>query len=148
VNHIFGAYASRVGDWQQAESYWAKVLEQVPDNVPAMVSMGEVLLNQNRTSEALPYLERAAKTDPSISLLLARAHVTAATEVLQAYLKNHPEDVTAKKQLERLEPPVELRAGKNLDADSREKIASNPRARPRYANPAGCLRIETIMCHQ
>src|SRR6185369_85090 len=51
---------------------------------------------------------------------------TAATEVLQAYLRNHPEDGTAKKQLESLEAPVELRAGKNLDADSREKIASMP----------------------
>ena len=126
VNHIFGAYASKVGDWERAESYWAKALEQVPDNVPAMVSLGEVLLNQNRTSEALPHLERAAKTDPSVSLLLARAYVTAATEVLQAYLKSHPEDVTAKKQLESLEAPVELRAGKNLDADSRERIASMP----------------------
>jgi hypothetical protein len=126
VNHIFGAYASRAGDWEQAETYWAKVLEQVPDNIPAMVSMGEVLLNQNRTSEALPYLERAAKTDHSASLLLARAYVTAATEVLQAYMKKHPENVTAKKQLESLEAPVALRAGKNLDADSREKIAPMP----------------------
>ena len=126
VNHIFGAYAAKVGDWEQAGSYWAKALEQVPDNVPAMVSLGEVLLNQNRTSEALPHLERAAKTDPSVSLLLARAYVTAATEVLQAYLKSHPEDVAAKKQLESLEAPVELRAGKNLDADSRERIASMP----------------------
>jgi hypothetical protein len=126
VNHIFGAYASKVGDWEQAESYCAKVLEQVPDNVPAMVSMGEVLLNQNKASEALPYLERTAKTDPSVSLLLARAYVTAATEVLQAYLKNHPQDVIAKKQLESLEAPIELRTGKNLDADWREKIAAMP----------------------
>jgi hypothetical protein len=126
VNHIFGAYASKAGDWKQAESYWAKFLEQVPDNVPAMVSMGEVLLNQNRTSEALLYLERAARTEPSVSLLLARAYVAAATEALHAYLKNHPEDGKAKKQLESLEAPVELRAGKNLDADSRKKIASMP----------------------
>jgi len=126
VNHVFGTYASKVGDWEQAELYWAKVLEQVPDDAPAMVSMGEVLLKQNRTSEALAYLERAAKTDPSVSLLLARAYVTAATEVLQAHLKNHPEDVTAKKQLESLEAPIDLQAGKNLAADSRETIAPMP----------------------
>jgi hypothetical protein len=129
VNHIFGAYASKLGDWERAKSYWAKVLEQDPDNVAAMVSVGEVLLSQNKTSEALPYLERAARTDPSVSLLLARALVTAATEVLQAYLKDHPGDVAAKKQLENLKAPVERRAGENLNADSGKRIASMPPGR-------------------
>jgi tetratricopeptide (TPR) repeat protein len=129
VNHIFGAYASKLGDWERAKSYWAKVLEQDPDNVAAMVSVGEVLLSQNKTSEALPYLERAARTDPSVSLLLARALVTAATEVLQAYLKDHPGDVAAKKQLENLKAPVERRAGENLNADSGRRIASMPPGR-------------------
>jgi tetratricopeptide (TPR) repeat protein len=65
VNFIFGVYASRLGDRDQAKTYWRKVLELSPDFVPAMVSISEVLLTENKAAEALGYLDRATKADPS-----------------------------------------------------------------------------------
>jgi hypothetical protein len=65
VNYVFGEYASRLHDWEQAKIYWTNVLQLLPDYVPALVSMSETLLSENRNSEALEYLYRAAKLDPS-----------------------------------------------------------------------------------
>jgi len=158
VNYIFGLYASRLGDWEQAKSYWTKVLELLPDHVPATVSMSEALLRENKALEAMEYLVRAEKLDPSywrtpavladialragsaeeavlhaqramelghdeaasVSPLLARALVARATEVLRSYLKDHPEDLAARKQLEGLNAPPELRTSEQPSADSRE----------------------------
>src|SRR5207302_199919 len=144
VNYIFGLYASRLGDWEQAKSYWTKVLELLPDHVPATVSMSEALLRENKALEAMEYLVGAEKLDPSywrtpavlaeialragsaeeavlhaqramelghdeaasVSPLLARALVARATEVLRSYLKDHPEDLAARKQLEGLNAPL------------------------------------------
>jgi len=144
VNYVYGIYTSRLGDWQAAKFYWTRVLELLPNHVPAMVSISEALLNENKTTEAMEYLDRAAKTDPSywrtqsllaevslragsaseavqhakkaielghgeaasVSPLLARALTAEASEVLRAYLKDHPGDVAAKKQLEDLSPEL------------------------------------------
>jgi tetratricopeptide (TPR) repeat protein len=65
VNYVFGLYAARLGDWQQAQSYWTKVLQLIPDHVPALVSMSEALLNENKVLQAMEYLVRAEKIDPS-----------------------------------------------------------------------------------
>ncbi len=65
VNYVFGVYSARLRDWEQAKAYWAKALQRLPDHVPAMVSMSEVLLTENKVSEAVEYLDRAAKLDPS-----------------------------------------------------------------------------------
>jgi tetratricopeptide (TPR) repeat protein len=65
VNQVFGVYASRSGDWTMATSYWTKALVLDPNYVPAIVSMGEALLNENQISEARVYLDRAAKIDPT-----------------------------------------------------------------------------------
>jgi len=143
VNYVFGLYAARLGDWQQAQSYWSKVLQLIPDHVPAVVSMSEVLLNENKVLEAMEYLVRAEKLDPSywrtqaleaeialragsageavqhaeraialghedaagVSLLLARALVARANEVMGNYLREHPEDAEARKQWEVLNTP-------------------------------------------
>lgn len=168
VNYVFGMYASRLGDWEQAKSYWTTVLQLLPDYVPAMVSMSEALLSENKASEAVDYLDRAVKTDPSywrtqavlaevslrtgstgeavqhaeraielgheeaasVSPLLARALVAEATEVLRAYLKDHPGDVAAKKQFEGLITPSELPAAEHRYADFRERSAATNAARP------------------
>ncbi len=168
VNFIFGVYASRLGDWKQGKTYWTKALQLLPDHVPAMVSMSEALLSENRTSEAAEYLERAAKIDPSywrtqaglaevslrtgstseavqhaeraielgrgeaasVSPLLARALVAQATEVLSAYVKDHPEDVAAKKQLEGLNAPAAVHAVEPLNAELGERNAATVFARP------------------
>ncbi len=65
VNQVFGVYASRLGNWTMATSYWTKALVLDPNYVPAIVSMGEALLNENQISEARVYLDRAAKIDPA-----------------------------------------------------------------------------------
>jgi tetratricopeptide (TPR) repeat protein len=168
VNYVFGVYASRLGDSEQAKSYWTKVLQFSPDYVPAMVSMSEVLLRENKSSEATEYLDRAAKIDPSywrtqavlaevslrtgstveavqhaeraielghgeaasVAPLLARALLAEATEVLRAYLKDHPGDVAAKKQFEGLNTPSGLHASEHLNADFRERSAARTAGRP------------------
>ncbi|HYL83059.1 MAG TPA: tetratricopeptide repeat protein [Candidatus Angelobacter sp.] len=157
VNYVFGVYASRLGDWEQAKVYWTTILQLFPDHVPAMVSMSEALLNENRVSEAAEYLDRAAKTDPSywrtqavlaevslragsageavhhaeravelghgeaasVSPLLARALVAEASEVLRTYLKDHPEDLAARKQFEALSTPTYSAAGTTAQPTSR-----------------------------
>src|SRR5260370_23873328 len=154
VNYVFGVYASRLGDWGQAKTYWTKVLQLLPDHAPAMVSMGEALLGENKASEAAEYLERAANIDPSYwrtRALLAevclragsaaeavqhaeraielgqgeavsgaplchRALVAEATELLSAYLKDHPGDVAAKKQLAGLNAPARVLTDRLLTA--------------------------------
>ena len=168
VNYVFGVYASKSSDWEQAKAYWTKALELLPDHVPAMVSMSEALLNENKTTEAKEYLDRAGKIDPSywkaeavmaqvsfrtgssaeavehaqraiqlgheeavtVSPLLARALVTQAAEVLRAYVKGHPADVAARKQLESLSAPPELHAVEPLNADFADKNAATGLARP------------------
>ena len=168
VNYVFGEYSARLRDWEQAKAYWANALQHLPDHVPAMVSMSEVLLTENKVSEAVEYLDRAAKIDPSywrtqavlteislrsgstgeafqhakralelghgqaasVSPLLARALVAEATELLRAYLKDHPGDAAAKKQLEDLNTPSELHASEHLNADLRERSADTTGVRP------------------
>ncbi len=168
VNYVFGVYASRLGDWEQAKTYWTKVLQLLPDHAPAMVSMGEALLGENKASEAAEYLERAANIDPSywrtqallaevslrtgsaaeavqhseraielgrgeaasVTPLLARALVAEATEVLSAYLKDHPGDVAAKKQLAGLNAPARVLTVEPLNADFGESNAATVFARP------------------
>lgn len=168
VDYIFGLYASRLGDWEQAKSYWAKVLQLLPEHVPAIVSMSEVLLNENKALEAMEYLVRAEKLDPDywrtqallaeialragsaeeavhhagraielgreeaagISPLLARALVARANEVLQTYLKDHPEDVAARKQLQGLNESSGLRLPELPNADVKEGSAAATTAKP------------------
>jgi Tetratricopeptide repeat len=171
VNYVFGVYFARLRDWEQAKAYWAKALQRLPDHVPAMVSMSEVLLTENKVSEAAEYLDRAAKIDPSywrtqavlteislrsgstgeafrhaeralelghgqaasVSPLLARALVAEATELLRAYLKDHPEDAAAKKQLEDLNTPSELHASEHSNADFRDTTGVRPTSLPRHS---------------
>jgi len=64
LNYVFGVYAAKLEDWDKAKTYWTKSLELLPDHVPALVSMGEALLIENKTTEARKYLERAIETDP------------------------------------------------------------------------------------
>ena len=169
VNYVFGLYASRSGDWEQAKSYWARTLELLPDHVSAMVSMSEALLHENKALEAMEYLVRAEKIDPaywrtqavlaeialragstaeavlhaeramelgheeaaSAAPLLARALAARADEVLRTYLKDHPEDVAARKQLEDLHAPSEVRtSSEQPKADSREKSSAAASAKP------------------
>ena len=168
VNYVFGLYASRLGDEEQAKTYWTKALEILPHYVPALVSMGEALLRENKTSEAVEYLDRAAKLDPSywraqavlaeaslgngsaneairhaeramelgheeaasVSPLLARSFAARAVEVFEAYLKSHPEDVAARKQLEGLNAPSKLHASEQPNTDLKDLAEATTPAKP------------------
>lgn len=157
VDYVFGRYASELGDWDQAKSYWTKGLELQPYHVPTVALMGEALVHEGKDSEAREYLQRAVKMDPAywrtqavfaelsmrvgspreavqhaeqalelgrdeaagISPLLAQALAARANQVLRAYLKDHPEDAVAKKQLEELNASA-LSAAAAKPASSRE----------------------------
>jgi hypothetical protein len=171
VNQVFGVYASRLGNWAMATSYWTKALVLDPNYVPAIVSMGEALLNENQISEARVYLDRAAKIDPgywrtqailaavawrtgatdeavkhaqralelghdeavSVSPLLARALVAQACEVLREYLKKHPDDLPARKQLNALNNSSRLPTSGEVNSDAAVRepaAAATPEAGP------------------
>lgn len=79
VQYLYGLYSSSVGDHTQAKSYWTKTLEIYPQHFGALVSLSEVLLRENKSSEALPYLEQAIRAQPTVW----RAHAVLA----EAYLR-------------------------------------------------------------
>lgn len=167
VNYVFGRYASELGDWEQAKSYWANVLKVLPDHVPTLVSMSQGLLNENKILEAKEYLDKAEKLDPAywrtqavlaeiymwggspreavahaerslelgheeasrVSPLLARALAARANEVLRTYVRNHPEDLAAKKQLEDLNASS-LTAAATKSTSTPASASSEPRWLP------------------
>jgi len=65
VNYIFGVYSSQANNLDQAESYWTKTLEINPKHLNALLSLGDLLLREKKTDEALPVLKRATEAEPS-----------------------------------------------------------------------------------
>lgn len=79
VQYVYGVYASGMGDKAQAKTYWIKSLELYPQHFRALISLSEQLLEENQASEALPYLQRAMRAEPTSW----RAHALTA----EAYLR-------------------------------------------------------------
>jgi cytochrome c-type biogenesis protein CcmH/NrfG/mono/diheme cytochrome c family protein len=50
------------------QAYVRQRLEKYPDDFMANFSMGDLLMNQKKPGEAIPYFERAATTDPNSAL--------------------------------------------------------------------------------
>ena len=65
VQYLYGVYAKQVGNEEQAKSYWTKALECSPTHLPALISLADALLRENREAEALPYATRAVEVEPS-----------------------------------------------------------------------------------
>ena len=65
VHYLYGVYAKQVGDAEQAKSNWAKALELSPKHLPALLSLADALLRENREAEALPYATRAVEVEPT-----------------------------------------------------------------------------------
>ena len=65
VNYLFGVYSSQAKDSEQARSYWTKTLELDPKHEGALLSLSQMLLSDNKASEALPLLNRAVASEPS-----------------------------------------------------------------------------------
>jgi tetratricopeptide (TPR) repeat protein len=65
VQYLYGIYAKQGGNAEQAKSYWTKALEVSPTHLPALLSLADALLRENREAEALPYATRAVEVEPS-----------------------------------------------------------------------------------
>jgi tetratricopeptide (TPR) repeat protein len=65
INYLFGVYSLRLSDRVQAKSYWTKALELHPKHYRALLSLSQALLDENKAGEALPYLDRAVRAEPS-----------------------------------------------------------------------------------
>jgi Flp pilus assembly protein TadD len=65
IEYLFGVYASQVNDPVGAKSHWMKTLQLNPNHLSALLAVGQNLLHENRSAEALTYLRRAADTSPT-----------------------------------------------------------------------------------
>jgi|HubBroStandDraft_6_1064221.scaffolds.fasta_scaffold02552_2 tetratricopeptide (TPR) repeat protein len=145
IEYLLGVYSSQVKDQAQARVYWMKALDLNPKHLSALLAVGQDLLQENKSTEAMPYLTRAAEAEPSswrahallaeglvlqhqndeavkqaeraiqlgheqaavVQPVLARALAARgdrdqATKVMQTYVKAHPADTAASKDLETL----------------------------------------------
>src|SRR6266576_216786 len=65
INYLFGVYSLQLSDRVRAKSYWTKALELYPKHYRALLSLSQALLDENKAGEALPYLDRAVRAEPS-----------------------------------------------------------------------------------
>jgi tetratricopeptide (TPR) repeat protein len=65
IDYLFGVYSSQVNDQLQARAYWMKTLQLNPKHLRALLAVGQDLLQENKSTEAMPYLTRAAEAEPS-----------------------------------------------------------------------------------
>ena len=79
VNYTYGIYESELNHTAEAKAYWKKALEADPNHMRTLLSLSDALLHETKASEALPYLTRALKAQPTSW----RAHALMATAQLQ-----------------------------------------------------------------
>jgi tetratricopeptide (TPR) repeat protein len=65
VSYLFGVYWSQLGDWAQTKAAFAKAIDAYPKHARALLSLGEILVHEDKPAEALTYLNRAVEADPS-----------------------------------------------------------------------------------
>jgi tetratricopeptide (TPR) repeat protein len=65
IEYLFGVYSSKSNDAVHAREHWMKTLELNPRHLGALLSVGEDLLREKKSAEALPYLKRAIEVEPS-----------------------------------------------------------------------------------
>jgi tetratricopeptide (TPR) repeat protein len=65
IAYLFGVYSSQVNDPVLAKAYWMKTLELNPKHLSALLAIGQDLLQEKKSTEAMPYLTRAAEAEPS-----------------------------------------------------------------------------------
>jgi tetratricopeptide (TPR) repeat protein len=79
VQYLFGVCEQIQKNDEKAKAYWTKTLELAPQHYRALMSMSEALVEENQLGEAVSYLERAEKIEPTAW----RSHALFA----EAYLK-------------------------------------------------------------
>ena len=100
VHEAIGDIQSEAADYARAERSYESELAISPENAGGNYRYGSVLLKQDRTREAMPFLRAAVESDPSIrpahyqlgKALLDEGNVDAAeTSLLNAIAPNAPE---------------------------------------------------------
>jgi tetratricopeptide (TPR) repeat protein len=66
VHFAIGHLLAKKGESEPARNEFAAELRLDPDHAEANAEMGKLLLDQQKTAEAIPYLERALKTNPEL----------------------------------------------------------------------------------
>lgn len=65
VNYLYGVYFLQMKDQEKAKTYWSKTLEFDHNNIPALLSMSEALMQEQRFPEAETYAKRAVEAGPN-----------------------------------------------------------------------------------
>lgn len=79
ANFLFGIYSAEMNDWIHARVYWEKALVLSPSHFGALLSVGYALMRENKSTEAVQYLQRAAEAEP----MSWRAHALLADACFQ-----------------------------------------------------------------
>ena len=101
TRHQLALIARGMGNFQEAEGYWQKVLEDAPDFLPARLELGELLLQQERWQELDEILDKAsgdrAQGSENLEMMvlrarrqLARKEFARARELLAAAIGREP----------------------------------------------------------
>jgi tetratricopeptide (TPR) repeat protein len=117
-----------------AKGYLDRAEKIAPSYWRTHALLAEVFVRTGSPAEAVQHAQRALELGhqeaAGVSPLLSRALVAQATEVLRAYLTEHPDDVDAKKQFEHLNAPAEFRSSESLSADVRDRTGLSPTTPP------------------
>jgi protein O-mannosyl-transferase len=89
--------------WRTSETLWTHTLKYTSDNKVACNNLGVVLIDQNRSSDAMPYLEEALKINPSYldarlnlgGAFMKMGQVELAATQFEAALETDPDHVKA-----------------------------------------------------
>lgn len=66
--HLLGVVQQSTGSWEEAKSSFSRALEIRPDDVPARVRRGQVLMELDRPDEARRVFEAVLSADPDVAL--------------------------------------------------------------------------------
>ena len=118
-----------------AESYVKRAVDADPNSWRAHAILADVLLKESQPSEAVKQADRALELGHGqatiVQSLLVRALIEGgnkerAVKVLQEYLRDHPNDAAARKQLDILQSPVMLTSSRveTLGAEAKPSAAT------------------------
>jgi protein O-GlcNAc transferase len=78
-----GSVMGAQGDWAGAADAFSQAIAHAPQDHAAMAGYGRAMLEQNRPSDAIPYLTRAARLRTSASVLVSLGRALAAESRLE-----------------------------------------------------------------
>jgi tetratricopeptide (TPR) repeat protein len=65
VEYLLGVYEEQLNNRAGAQTHWNKALSLNPKHLSALLEVGQVLVQEKKPAEAMPYLNRAAEVEPS-----------------------------------------------------------------------------------